>query len=308
MRRSFPGWPRTADALLDGALSRTTRPGEPRSAETSLHCSCLKIGSKCVLLCGSASYPEIMIVFITGATAGFGLATARRFAKDGAKIIGTGRRKERLDELKEEFGDNLLPLKFDVGKRSEVEKAISTLPSDFAAVDVLVNNAGGAIGLDPAQIASLDDWDKMIDSNIKGLVYCTRLLLPGMVERNRGHIINLGSTAAEWPYPGGNVYGAAKAFVYQFSNNLRADLLGKSVRVTDVEPGLAGGTEFSQVRFKGDKEKAAAVYEGTQPLTPEDIADAIHWVATRPAHVNVNVIQMMPTTQAFGNLAVHKQK
>ncbi len=249
-----------------------------------------------------------MIVFITGATAGFGLATARRFAKDGAKIVGTGRRKERLDELKSELGDQFLALTFDVGKRPEVERAIADLPSGFAAVDILVNNAGGAIGLDPAQSAHLDDWDKMIDSNIKGVVYCTRLLLPGMVERNRGHIINIGSTAAEWPYPGGNVYGAAKAFVYQFSNNLRADLLGKAVRVTDIEPGLAGGTEFSEVRFKGDKEKAAAVYEGTQALTPEDIADAIHWAATRPAHVNINVMQIMPTMQAFGNLAVHRNK
>jgi 3-hydroxy acid dehydrogenase/malonic semialdehyde reductase len=195
-----------------------------------------------------------------------------------------------------------------VGKRPEVEQAIGGLSPEFAAVDVLVNNAGGAIGLDPAQSAHLDDWDQMIDSNIKGLVYCTRLLLPGMVERNRGHIINLGSVAAEWPYPAGNVYGAAKAFVHQFSNNLRADLLGKSIRVTDVQPGLTGGTEFSEVRFKGNKEKAAAVYQGTQPLTAEDVADAIHWVATRPAHVNINAIQMMPVTQAYGPLAVHREK
>ena len=236
-------------------------------------------------------YAENMIVFITGATAGFGLATARKFAKDGAKIVGTGRRKERLDELKKEFGDRFLPLTFDVGKRSEVDQAIAGLPSEFAAVDILVNNAGGAIGLDPAQSAHLDDWDKMIDSNIKGVMYCTRLLLPGMVERNRGHIINLGSVAAQFPYPGGNVYGAVKAFVHQFSYNLRADLLGKSIRVTDIQPGLAGGTEFSEVRFKGDKQKAAAVYEGVQPLTAEDVADAIHWVATRPAHVNINVVR-----------------
>lgn len=249
-----------------------------------------------------------MIVFITGATAGFGLATARRFAKDGAKIIGTGRRKERLNELKQELGESFLALPFDVGKRSEVEQAVNGLPPEFAAVDVLVNNAGGAIGLDPAQSAHLEDWEKMIDSNIKGLIYCTRLLLPGMIERNRGHIINLGSVAAEFPYPGGNVYGAAKAFVHQFSYNLRADVLGKSIRVTDIQPGLAGGTEFSEVRFKGDKHKAAAVYEGTQPLTADDVADAIHWVATRPAHVNINVIQMMPVSQAFAALAVHRQK
>lgn len=249
-----------------------------------------------------------MIVFITGATAGFGLATARKFTKDGAKIIGTGRRKDRLEDLKKELGGNFLPLTFDVGERSQVERAIATLPQEFAAVDILVNNAGGAIGLDPAQSAQLEDWDKMIDSNVNGLLYCTRLLLPGMVERKRGHIVNLGSIAAEFPYPGGNVYGAAKAFVHQFSNNLRADLLGTSIRVTNIEPGLAGGTEFSEVRFKGDKKRAAAVYEGTQPLTPEDIADAIHWVATRPAHVNINLVQMMPVDQAFGPLPVNRKK
>ncbi|HTU44423.1 MAG TPA: SDR family oxidoreductase [Bryobacteraceae bacterium] len=248
-----------------------------------------------------------MVVFITGATSGFGLVTAKLFAKDGAKIIGTGRRKNRLDELKRELGDNFLPLVFDVGKRKEVERAIASLPAEFAAVDILVNNAGGALGLDPAQSANLDDWDAMIDANVKGVAYCTRLLLPGMVERNRGHIINLGSTAAEWPYPGGNIYGAAKAFVHQFSNNLRADLFGTAIRVTDIQPGLVGGTEFSQVRFKGDRQKAQAVYEGTQALTPEDIADAIHWVATRPAHVNINSIQLMPVSQAFGPLPVKRQ-
>jgi len=197
-------------------------------------------------------------------------------------------------------------LNFDVGVRKDVEKAIANLPAGFAEVDVLVNNAGGAIGLDPAQKADLDDWDAMIDSNVKGLAYCTRLLLPGMIARNRGHVINLGSVAAEFPYPGGNVYGAAKAFVHQFSNNLRADLLGTAVRVTDIQPGLVGGTEFSVVRFKGDKEKAAKVYEGTHPLTAEDVADAIHWVATRPAHVNINSIQLMPVSQAFGPLAVKR--
>ncbi len=247
-----------------------------------------------------------MIVLITGATSGFGAAVARCFTKDGATVIGTGRRRERLDDLKKELGATFHPLPFDVGKRSEVERALGALTKDLAAVDVLVNNAGGAIGLDPAQGANLDDWDTMIDSNIKGVVYCTRLLLPGMVERKRGHIINVGSTAGEWPYPGGNVYCGVKAFVRQFSLSIRADLLGTGVRVTDVEPGLAGGTEFSQVRFKGDEKKAAAVYEGTQPLMPEDIADAIHWVATRPAHVNVNTIQIMPTSQAFGPLAVKR--
>ena len=248
-----------------------------------------------------------MIVFITGASSGFGEVTARKFLADGAKVIGTGRRKDRLDKLRDELGEAFHPLVFDVGKRNEVEQAIANLPLEFAAVDVLVNNAGGAVGLDPAQGAQLDDWDAMVDSNVKGVLYCTRLLLPGMIERGRGDIINMGSTAAEWPYPGGNVYGAAKAFVHQFSLNLRADLLGTPIRVTDIQPGLVGGSEFSEVRFKGDKKKAAAVYEGTQPLTPEDIADAIHWVVTRPAHVNINTIQMMPVCQAFAAPTVKRK-
>lgn len=247
-----------------------------------------------------------MTVFVTGATAGFGLAIARKFAADGAKIVGTGRRESRLQDLKKELGDKFLPLAFDVGKRKEVEAAVAGLPPEFAEVDILVNNAGGALGLDPAQSADLDDWDNMIASNVSGVVYCTRLLLPGMVERKRGHIINLGSVAGEFPYPGGNVYGAAKAFVHQFSNNLRADLLGTNIRVTDIQPGLTAGTEFSQVRFRGDEKKAAAVYAGTEPLTADDVADAVYWVATRPAHVNINVVQMMPTCQAFGPLAVKR--
>ncbi len=249
-----------------------------------------------------------MILFVTGATSGFGEAIAKRFTRDGSRVVGTGRRGERLNKLQKELGDNFLPLTFDVGKRSEVEQAVKKLPPEFAQIDILVNNAGGAIGLDPAQTADLDDWDAMIDSNVRGLVYCTRLLLPGMVERNCGHVINIGSTAGEWPYPGGNVYGAVKAFAHQFSNNLRADLLGTAVRVTTVEPGLAGGTEFSEVRFKGDKKKAAAVYEGTQALTADDIADAVHWVATRPAHVNVNIMQIMPVSQAYAPLAVKRNK
>ncbi len=249
-----------------------------------------------------------MTIFVTGATAGFGLATVRKFAKEGALVIGTGRRADRLKDVATEIGTNFHPLSFDVGHRTEVENAINGIPERFAAVDILVNNAGGALGLDPAQSANLDDWDAMIDSNVKGLVYCTRLLLPGMVERNRGHIVNLGSVAGEFPYPGGNVYGAAKAFVHQFSNNLRSDLLGTAIRVTNIEPGLCGGTEFSEVRFKGDKAKAAAVYDGTEPLTADDIADAIHWVASRPAHVNVNTMQLMPVCQAFGSLAVKRSK
>jgi 3-hydroxy acid dehydrogenase/malonic semialdehyde reductase len=249
-----------------------------------------------------------MIVFVTGASVGFGAAIARRFAADGARIIAAGRRLERLEALRAELGDTILPLALDVRDRAAVERAVTGLPSAFAEVDVLVNNAGLALGLGPAQQADLDDWDLMVDTNVKGVMYCTRAILPGMVERGRGHVINIGSTAGEFPYPGGNVYGATKAFVYQFSLNLRADLLGTPIRVTDVEPGLSGGTEFSKVRFKGDDAKASTVYEGTTPLTPGDIADAVHWVATRPLRVNVNSLQLMPVAQAFGPFAVKREK
>ena len=248
-----------------------------------------------------------MVVFVTGATAGFGEAIARRFLQDGNRVVGTGRRGDRLSKLQSELGQKFLPLTFDVSRRVEVEKAIESLPEEFRNIDILVNNAGGAIGLDPAQSAHLEDWEEMVGSNIQGLLYCTRLLLPGMVERNHGHIVNLGSVAAEFPYPGGNVYGAAKAFVHQFSYNLRADLQGTAVRVTDIQPGLAGGTEFSEVRFKGNQEKAAAVYKGVQPLTADDIADTVHWVTSRPAHVNVNAVQLMPVSQAFGPLVISRK-
>jgi 3-hydroxy acid dehydrogenase/malonic semialdehyde reductase len=247
-----------------------------------------------------------MILLVTGATAGFGRAIARRFAQDGARIIAAGRRGERLAALREELGaEKVLPLELDVRDRAAVEKAVQGLPAEWASIDLLVNNAGLARGLAPAQSSSLDDWDAMVDTNVKGVMYLTRAVLPGMIERGRGHVINIGSTAGEWPYPGGNVYGATKAFVRHFSLNLRADLYGTPVRVTDIEPGLVGGTEFSNVRF-GDDAKAAAVYEGADALTPEDIADAVHWVATRPARVNVNTLQVMPVAQSFGPLRVHK--
>lgn len=245
-------------------------------------------------------------VLVTGASAGFGAAIARRFAADGARLILAGRRGERLQALADELAVPCLPLPLDVRERAAVEAAVAALPADFAKVDLLVNNAGLALGLEPAQRASLDDWEQMVDTNIKGLLYLTRALLPGMVARGRGHIVNLGSIAGEWPYPGGNVYGGTKAFVRQFSLNLRADLLGTPVRVSNVEPGLCGGTEFSNVRFHGDDARAAKVYENTQPLTAEDIADTVHWIATRPAHLNINTISLMPTCQAFGGLAVHR--
>ena len=243
-------------------------------------------------------------VLVTGATSGFGVAIARRFAAEGYRVIGAGRRQERLEALQKEI-EGFLPLPLDVRERAAVDNAIASLPAELASIDVLINNAGLALGLGPAQTAKLDDWDTMVDTNIKGLMYCTRAILPGMVSRNRGHIVNIGSTAAQFPYPGGNAYGATKAFVQQFSLNLRADLLGTAVRVTNIEPGLCGGTEFSHVRF-GDEAKAAAVYAGTDPLTADDVADAVFWAVSRPARVNINLIQLMPVCQAFGPLAVHR--
>ena len=248
-----------------------------------------------------------MIVFITGASSGFGAAIARRFARDGATLILAARRGDRLKKLAGQLGGKTHVITLDVRERDAVDKAVAGLPAAYQAIDLLVNNAGLALGLEPAHKASLDDWDTMVDTNIKGLMYVTRAVLPGMVERGRGHVVNIGSVAAEWPYPGGNAYGASKAFVRQFSLNLRADLLGTPVRVTDLEPGLCSGTEFSQVRFHGDAQRAAKVYDKTEPLTAEDVADAVHWIATRPAHVNVNTLSLMPVGQAFGPLAVHRK-
>ncbi|MDR0770219.1 MAG: SDR family NAD(P)-dependent oxidoreductase [Burkholderiales bacterium] len=248
-----------------------------------------------------------MIALVTGASAGFGWAIAQRFVREGHKVIAAGRRAEKLEALQHKLGEALFPLTLDVRERSSVGEALSTLPAAFSDIDVLVNNAGLALGMEGFDKASVDDWERMIDTNIKGLLYCTRALLPGMVARRRGHVINIGSTAGEWPYPGGNVYGATKAFVHQLSNNLRADLAGTPVRVTNIEPGMCGGTEFSQVRFHGDEEKAAAVYQGAQPLTADDIAEAVFWTATLPAHVNVNVMQLMPVCQTFGGLAIHRK-
>lgn len=245
------------------------------------------------------------IVFITGATAGFGAATARRFVKEGAKVVLTGRRTDRLDALKAELGDNTHTVAFDVQDQDAVAAAVDGLPEGFRDITILVNNAGLAMGMSGAQDAKLSDWNTMIDTNISGLVACTHAILPGMVARDRGHIVNLGSVAGTYPYPGGNVYGATKAFVHQFSLNLRADLVGKNVRVTSVEPGMAE-SEFSVVRFEGDESKAKNVYKGMQPMTPDDIAETIYWVTAMPAHVNVNSIEMMATMQAFNAFAVHR--
>jgi 3-hydroxy acid dehydrogenase/malonic semialdehyde reductase len=194
-----------------------------------------------------------------------------------------------------------------VRDRAAIERAIAALPPAFADIDVLVNNAGLAKGLEPAQRATVDDWDQMVDTNCKGLMYATRAVLPGMVARGRGHVINIGSVAGSYPYPGGNVYGASKAFVHQFSLNLRSDLHGTGVRVTCIEPGLAGGTEFSTVRFNGDQQRASAVYTGVDALGPDDVAEAVHWVASLPAHVNVNVLELMTVAQSFGPFQIHRR-
>ncbi|GBU13828.1 NAD(P)-dependent oxidoreductase [Enterobacterales bacterium] len=247
-----------------------------------------------------------MIIFVTGATAGFGAEIARKFVKSGHKVIASGRRKERLDDLKTELGDALYVVQLDVTNRASIEEAIAELPAQWRNIDVLVNNAGLALGLEKADKADLDDWESMIDTNAKGLVYMTRAVLPGMVERNVGHIINIGSTAGNWPYAGGNVYGATKAFVRQFSYNLRSDLHGTHVRVTNIEPGLCGGTEFSNVRFKGDDEKASKTYDNANPLTAADVAESVFWVSTLPAHVNINSIEMMPVSQSLAGLQVHR--
>ena len=246
-----------------------------------------------------------LTVLVTGATAGFGRAIAQRFVRDGHRVVATGRRQDRLDALHTELGDALLPYSLDVTDKHATAALPGSLPAAWQEIDVLINNAGLALGVTPAQTSKIDDWDTMIATNVTGLVRMTHAILPGMVARNRGHVVNLGSTAGFYPYPGGNVYGATKAFVTQFSLNLKADLVGTGVRVTDVEPGLVGGSEFSAVRF-GDAEKAAAVYAGTTPLNPDDIAETVAWVVNLPAHMNVNTIELMPTCQAPGPLTIKR--
>ena len=247
-----------------------------------------------------------MIVLITGASAGFGEEMARKFIRQGHQVIAAARRVERLEKLHQELGDKLLPIGLDVTDKASVDAALSALPQDFQPIDVLINNAGLALGTEAAQQSRLDEWETMIATNIRGLVTLTHALLPGMVARASGLIINLGSTAGNTPYPGGNVYGASKAFVEQFTRNLRADLVGTGVRATNLAPGLCGGTEFSNVRFRGDDAAATKVYAGTVPLTAVDIAEAAYWVATLPAHVNINQLEMMPTCQGYGPLTVKR--
>lgn len=246
------------------------------------------------------------IIFITGASSGIGEATARACAAEGAHLILAARRVDRVaalaDELAAAHGIETLACRLDVRDAAAVATTLANLPERWQPIEVLVNNAGLSRGLDKAHQADLRDWEEMIDTNVKGLLYVTRAVLPGMVARGRGHVINIGSIAGREPYPGGNVYCASKAAVAMFNKTLRLDLLGTGIRVTGIEPGMAE-TEFSQVRFHGDTERANKVYQGLQPLTPADIAEIIVWAAQRPAHVNIENIVVFPTAQASATLA-----
>lgn len=245
-------------------------------------------------------------VLVTGASSGFGKAICQKLIADGYKVIGAARRVDKLSELARQLDDNFLPFQLDVTKRDAVENLLLSLPDKFKPIDILINNAGLALGMEPAYEANYADWEIMVNTNIIGLMHLTRIILPEMVKRNSGYIINLGSTAGNYAYQGGNVYGATKAFVKQFSANLRTDLLGKKIRVTNIEPGLCGNTEFSNVRFHGNDKQAAAVYQGVEFIKPEDIANTVSWLVNSPKHFNVNNIEIMPTAQASGGLKVIK--
>lgn len=262
-----------------------------------------------------------MLVLITGASVGFGRACAIEFAARGDSVIALARRKSHLISLQQEIatltntaiGQRCEIIACDVCYidtiKSSLDEILARRKDEFpSGISVLVNNAGLALGLSPADESDIKDWERMIEVNILSLVRLTRLILPQMVSKRAGHIINIGSIAGSYAYPGSTVYGASKAFVKQFSLNLRADLSSKNIRITDIEPGLAGGSEFSLVRFKGDEKRAQSVYEGTEPLNPKDIAEAVCWVAHLPSRVNINRLEMMPTCQAPAALAVHKSK
>jgi 3-hydroxy acid dehydrogenase / malonic semialdehyde reductase len=251
---------------------------------------------------------QYKVAVITGASAGIGEAVALQFGKKGIKLILVARRKEKLLAVAEKLKSNTKChiIACDVRDKDALKSAFSDLPKEFAEVDILVNNAGLALGLEPAQRASWDDWEQMIETNITALAFMTRLLLPGMVERNRGHIVNIGSVAGSYAYPGGNVYCASKAFVEQFSRTLKADLLGTNVKVTNIEPGMVGGSEFSLVRFKGNEEKAKGIYSGIEPLVPDSIADCISFAVFSPKNVNINRIEVMPVCQGFNPLAINR--
>jgi len=251
--------------------------------------------------------PRDFTVFITGASSGFGAAAARRYAGAGAKVIAAGRRRDRLEALQAELGAEACHVvELDVRDWNAIKAAVAAIPAPFDAINVVLANAGLALGLQPAAEADISDWETMVDTNIKGLMYTVRALLPGLIARGGGHIVTMGSVAGDYSYPGASVYGASKAFVKQLALNLRSDVQGKKVRVTNIEPGLAE-TEFSLVRFKGDAERAAKPYQGTQAMTAEDIAEAVFWATVMPAHVNINRIQMMATTQAFAPFDIFRE-
>ena len=243
---------------------------------------------------------------ITGATSGIGRATALRLAAEGYDIIATGRRSERLESLRREIeaaGGRCTTLTFDVRSEEAVRRNLEPL----GRVDLLVNNAGLALGINPAQGCDLDQWETMVDTNIKGLMYTTRMLLPRLIAHGAGaSIVNVGSVAGSWPYPGGNVYGGTKAFVRQFSLGLRCDLAGTGVRVTDLEPGLCE-SEFTLVRFGGDQARYDATYAGAKPVQPEDIAETIFWLMNQPAHLNINNLEIMPVSQTWAGFAIHRE-
>jgi len=250
-----------------------------------------------------------LVVLVTGASSGIGLACARIFAQAGAKVILSARRLERLDtltqELKNESNTDIYMLPMDVTDRPQVESQLNSLPEDWSNIDILINNAGLSRGLDKLYEGDIQDWEEMIDTNIKGLLYVTRSVVPGMVKRGRGHVINIGSLAGHQTYPKGNVYCGTKVAVRAISEGLKQDLLGTPLRVTSVDPGLVE-TEFSKVRFRGDEDRAQGVYQGLTPLTPEDVADTVFYCATRPPHVNINEVLMMPTDQS-GSTLIHRQ-
>jgi serine 3-dehydrogenase len=244
------------------------------------------------------------IALITGATAGFGNSSVKQFIDNGWKVIATGRREDRLLALKERYGDALHPLTFDVQNSTQINEAIDSLPSNFKDIDLLINNAGLALGTAAAQECDLEQWNTMVDTNIRGLMSLTHKVLPTLIKQ-RGAVINISSVAASYPYPGGNVYGGTKAFVVQFSLGLRSDLHGTGVRVTCVEPGMSE-TEFTLVRTKGDQSASDKLYEGANPMTGKDIAETLYWVATLPPHMNVNRVELMPVNQSFSPFQVHR--
>ena len=246
------------------------------------------------------------IVLVTGAGAGIGAATARRYASEGARVIAADYQAGRLDEVRKGFEANMRGLVLDLRNSDAVFSAIEGLPDDFKEISILVNNAGVGPGTEPAHEALLSDWEAIVDTNIKGVLYCIRAVLPGMVERKRGHIVNISSTSATNNYKGGNVYGGSKAFVRQLSLNLRCDLLGTPVRVSSIEPGMTE-TRFTEVRYRGDSDKTAAHYDGLVPLSGDDLADVIFYTTMLPAHVNINTLQVTPISMAPAGYAMHRE-